>query len=192
MPYPKNHKQKSREAIVQSATKAFRKSGIVAVSVPKIMKEAGLTHGGFYAHFESKDQLVAEACREGMKQTVDRFQKIASNITPIESLMVIIEMYLSMEHLLTPEQGCVLPTLGGEVRQQSDLVRNSYTESWNEFIRLLCEFLPESYENQAIFIASSMVGALMMAHAVNNPEQSEAIIMTCKEQLKEKVQNLFK
>ncbi|PLR85692.1 TetR/AcrR family transcriptional regulator [Bacillus sp. V33-4] len=191
MPYPKNHKQKSREAIIQSASRAFRKSGIDSVSVPKIMNAAGLTHGGFYAHFESKDQLVAEACLEGMKETIDFFRKITTSLTPSESLIKIIQIYLSMEHLHKPEQGCVLPTLGSEVRQQSDLVRNSYTESLHELIDLLRKFLPESYKNEAIFIVSSMVGAMMLARAINDPDMSETIIVTCQEQLKVHIRSLF-
>lgn len=97
MPYPKGHKLKVRNHIITSAAKAFRTHGVRNISLPHIMKGAGLTHGGFYSHFENKDQLVMETCHFAISDTIEMLQRIADhnkneNQTPIEA---VIDFYLS-------------------------------------------------------------------------------------------------
>ncbi len=111
MPYPKGHKMKVRSKIVESAAQAFRTKGIHDVSVPFIMKGAGLTHGGFYAHFDNKEQLIAEACRYSISDTIALLQEAADQEEQCPHINVVIDYYLSPYHRDKTELVCILPDL---------------------------------------------------------------------------------
>ena len=129
----KQAKSETHERIVAAATRRFRAGGIAGVGVADVMGEAGLTHGGFYAHFASKDALVAEACGTGLAQSRERLiRKIQRE--PVERrLAAFIDLYLSAEHRDHPEAGCVMPTLSGEVARSSQEVRAAFTQAYNDY-----------------------------------------------------------
>src|SRR5271163_4233730 len=98
MRYPKDHKVKTRRRIVETAARAFREHGLEGVGVADLMAQAGLTHGGFYAHFASKDALVEAACRHGIATTVETLDFRARNAPPGDGLRAIVRAYLSRAH----------------------------------------------------------------------------------------------
>ena len=142
--YPSGHKEKTREQIVSAAARAFREEGVAGVSVPELMGRAGLTHGGFYAHFRSKDHLVAEACRCALRESSARLIETARKAPREKRLAAFIGAYASPAHRDDPGAGCVLPALTAELgRHAAPEVRATFTESFNESIATLARALPE-------------------------------------------------
>src|SRR5688572_14076366 len=105
-------KQETHDKIVRTAAVAIRRSGYDGASVAAIMDEAGLTHGGFYAHFESRDAMLAEALDQGAAEALDRLGKASDGVAPGEALHAVVASYLSDRHLASPERGCTLAALG--------------------------------------------------------------------------------
>src|SRR5947207_10236932 len=113
MPWSSTHKTETRERILHAAASAFRAEGVAAIGVGDVMGRAGLTHGGFYAHFSSKEQLVAEALRHASGQTTRRFDETAE-AGGADALRAVIDRYLNAAHVAHPEWGCVIAALGPE------------------------------------------------------------------------------
>ncbi len=185
MPYTKKHKMNIRHKIVHSASQAFRASGIKAVSVPQIMSGAGLTHGGFYAHFESKEQLVAEACKSAMEDTVARLGSVAEQTADGHKLTAIIESYLSAAHRDSSEQGCIMPALAGEIARSSDDIREVFTEEVSRFLAFISGIAGQD-EDKSIVLTAAMVGSILLARSVNDPELSDKILSVCRADLMQK------
>ena len=184
MPYTKEHKARTRQRILEEAEQAFREHGVRGVSVPRIMERAGLTHGGFYAHFDSKDALLAEACRSGLRMTSQALAEAAPDAPKEERLAGIVRTYVSTGHRDHPERGCVVPALGAEIARQSGDVRNAFTESFHDFIATLESLLHDDRnEEDAYALAAGMVGAVLMSRAVDDPELSERILSSCQRNL---------
>ncbi|WP_036649757.1 TetR/AcrR family transcriptional regulator [Paenibacillus pini] len=184
MPYPKGHKIKVRNKIVESAAQAFRASGIQDVSVPFIMKGAGLTHGGFYAHFDNKEQLVAEACRYAISDTIALLRKVADQEKQNPKINTVIDYYLSPYHRDNTEMGCIIPALSGEISRCSEEVRQVFTselERMVSFISTLAEV--DTSKGSALF--STMVGSLVLARSVNHSELSDNLLSAGKKYAKE-------
>ncbi|WP_010497350.1 TetR/AcrR family transcriptional regulator [Paenibacillus elgii] len=185
MPYTKKHKMNIRHKIVQSASQAFRANGIKAVSVPQIMSGAGLTHGGFYAHFDSKEQLVAEACKSAMESTVTRLGSVAEQASVEEKLGAVIESYLSAAHRDSAEQGCIMPALAGEIARSSDDIREVFTEEVSRFLSFVSGLAGQG-EDKSIALTATMVGSILLARSVNDPELSDKILSVCQADLKQR------
>ncbi|MCR8657523.1 TetR/AcrR family transcriptional regulator [Paenibacillus endoradicis] len=188
MPYPKGHKIKVRNKIIESAAQAFRTKGIQDVSVPFIMKGAGLTHGGFYSHFDNKEQLVAETCRYAISDTIALLQKVADDEKQNPKINTVIDYYLSPYHRDITEMGCIIPALSSEISRSTEEVRQVFTlelERMIDFISNLAEI--DVSKGSALF--STMVGSLMLARTVNDPELSNNILSTGKKHAKELVIN---
>lgn len=181
MPYPKDHKERTRGRILEEAGEAFREHGFDGVSVPAIMKRAGLTHGGFYAHFESKEALFAEACRTSLGFTSRTLAERASAAPRGERLDAVVTAYLSPDHRDHPERGCSIPALGPEISRQSQAVREAFTESFRTFIDTLGDLLPEGRPREdAYVLAAELVGAVVMARAVDDPQVGDEILAACR------------
>ena len=117
--YDRGHKRRTRAAIVETASQAFRGHGIERVGVGDVMARAGLTHGGFYAHFASKDALVAEACTSSLLETAGRVFGALDGTAPERTLSQVIRAYLSRAHRDAPATGCTIAALGGEIARRS-------------------------------------------------------------------------
>ncbi|TVX86919.1 TetR/AcrR family transcriptional regulator [Paenibacillus agilis] len=186
MPYPKGHKLKVRNKIVESAAKAFRTHGIHNVSVPFIMKGAGLTHGGFYSHFDNKEQLVAEACRYAISDTIALLQQAADADQEKQNSKIntVIDYYLSPYHRDNTEMGCIIPALSGEISRSSEEIRQVFTyelERMIAFISNLAEI--DTVKGSSLF--SSMVGSLILARTVSDTDLSNNFLSAGKKQAKE-------
>jgi AcrR family transcriptional regulator len=172
-------KDASHERIVSAAARAIRRSGYDGTGVADIMKEAGLTHGAFYSHFSSREGMLAEAagraCAEGAAAAADAI----ANVPPGKALETMIRIYLSQEHLAGVETGCPLAALGSETPRQVPEVRRAITRYLKEMVDLVARQLPDwgqpSSHEQALATISTMVGALLLARAVDEPALSERL-----------------
>lgn len=168
----------THERILDAASRAIRRAGHTGASVAEVMKEAGLTHGGFYAHFDSREKMVASAiAHAGTKSAQNLAQSMAvlqkKGRTPFQAL---IQSYLSPAHMAAVETGCVVAALGSEIPRQADDVRNAARERVNALVRLVESVLPPGTGNDAAAcIASTLVGALQLARALGGVE-GEALL----------------
>ena len=176
---------RTRERLIQTASHDFRAGGVAGTSIPKLMEQIGLTHGTFYAHFDSKEALVAEAYALGMRETVDRLLQRAADAPQGHGLNAVIDRYLSTEHRDDPAGGCVLPALAGEVRREPDDVRHVFTEELRRYFDRLAPLLPdqdaEVRADRELVLASGMAGAVLLARAVDDPELSGRILQACRD-----------
>lgn len=175
MPYPAGHKMKVRGRIVESAANAFRSSGIRDISVPVIMKGVGLTHGGFYSHFENKDQLVCEACSYAVDHTIKLLQKAADGMSSEAGMHAIIDYYLSPEHRDNTELGCILPAFTGEMPRLSEEVRQHFTAELDKIIAFVSSIANINKPDGAALL-SLLIGTIILARSVSDLEQSDGIL----------------
>ncbi|WP_088834078.1 TetR/AcrR family transcriptional regulator, partial [Paenibacillus tyrfis] len=175
MPYPEGHKIKVRGRIIESAAKAFRTNGIRDISVPFIMKGAGLTHGGFYSHFDNKEQLVSETCHYAISDTISLLQKAAEKEVGESKIDAVIDFYLSPYHRDHTEMGCILPALSSEISRLSEEVRQVFTRDLQRMIDFIAD-LAEINKSIGSAVLSMMVGTLVLARSVNDPNFSDSLL----------------
>ncbi|KGF80839.1 TetR family transcriptional regulator [Massilia sp. JS1662] len=174
-----SRKEATHERIVDVAARAIRRSGYDGTGVADIMKEAGLTHGGFYAHFPSRDALLAEAGDRAGAESVALAAGIAAAAPAGEALQRIVEAYLSDEHLAAIETGCPIAALGSEMPRQAPEVRHAATNRIKEMIDLLARQMPdwgqpEAHE-RAMMLVCGLVGTAVIARAVDDPKLSTTL-----------------
>ena len=173
-------KEVTHERIVETAARAIRRSGYNGTSVADIMKEAGLTHGGFYAHFASREAMLAEAADRAGAESVALSARIAATAKPEQALQALIHAYLSKEHVKSVEMGCPIAALGSEMPRQAPEVRRAATRRIKEMIDVVARQLPDwgqpaAHERALVTVAMS-VGALLLARAVDDPKLSDALL----------------
>lgn len=175
---PSNRKELTHARIVETAAKAIRRSGYSGTGVADIMKEAGLTHGGFYAHFASRDDMLAEAVNHAGGETLAIAEQVFAATPKEERLWALMNTYLSSEHTVNIESGCALAALGSEMHRQAPEVRAASTRRIQEIIHLIAAQLPDASQSnahaEALRMISTMVGTLILARAVDDPELSAA------------------
>lgn len=178
-------KEASHERIVQAAARAIRRSGYAGTGVADIMKEAGLTHGAFYAHFESREAMLAEAADRAGAESNAFVASVVAGVPPDQALQALMQVYLSKEHLAGIETGCPVSALGSEMPRQSPEVRRAATRRIKEMIDLVARQStdwgqPGAHERALVTVAT-LVGTLVLARAVDDPALSDAL---CKATLK--------
>lgn len=178
-PAPKSRKEATHDRIVEVAARAIRRSGYDGTGVADIMKEAGLTHGGFYAHFASRDALLAEAGDRAGAESVALAARVAASAPPGQALQRMMQAYLSDEHMAGIETGCPVSALGSEMPRQAPEVRRAATVHIKEMIDLFARQMPgwgqrETHE-QAMMLVCGLVGTAVVARAVDDPKLSEAL-----------------
>lgn len=170
----------NRERIVDVAAALFRERGFDGVGVAELMKEAGLTHGGFYGHFASKDELMAEACLRAIEQTGARWQALLAADQPLP-LQAMLSQYLSTRHRDRPGDGCVLAALGAEASRKKPSVRQAFTRSVRRLVGLLESAVPgrgaAARRQRALAACAGMVGAVVLARAVDDEALSDEILV---------------
>jgi len=171
-----SRKEITHARIVETAARAIRRSGYDGTGVADIMKEAGLTHGGFYAHFSSRDAMLAEAADRAGEETAAIAKNIFAKAPQDQALQALMNAYLSNEHIANIESGCSLAALGSEMPRQAPEVRNASTCRIKEMVALIEGRLSEqpNAREEALVLVSTMVGTLLLARAVDDPELSEA------------------
>lgn len=178
MRYEKGHKDTTHTRIVEAASKRFRKDGVEAVGVAKLMGDAGLTHGGFYAHFDSKEDLLKEAIRDALDHTKEGLKRIArADGGGIEAL---VRGYMASRHRDRPDRGCAAAALCPEVARHSNPTRAAFIEKIEAIVDLIAEQLPpgdqRARRKAAIGIFSVMMGALQLARAAPDKILSDHIL----------------
>ena len=172
-------KEATHERIVDAAARAIRRSGYDGTGVADIMKDAGLTHGGFYAHFASREAMLAEAADRAGRESVEMMGRIAATMPPQQALQAMMQAYLSKAHVEGVETGCATAALGSEMPRQAAEVRRAATRRIKEMIDLVARQLPNwgqpGVHENALAIVATMVGALVLARAVDDPRLSDAL-----------------
>ena len=167
----------NREKIVEVASTLYRKHGFDGIGVADIMKAAGLTHGGFYGHFESKDDLAAEACARALSR---EWWKEAIRSSTAGSLEAIVNGYLSAQHRSDPGHGCLIAAVGSDIVRQPRTVRRAVTKGFESLIeglrRLMPSRSPAGRRKQALATMAGLVGALILSRAVDDPALSDEIL----------------
>ena len=172
-------KDASHERIVEAAARAIRRSGYNGTGVADIMKDAGLTHGGFYAHFASREAMLAEAADRAGGEAIAMMEHVAATLPAEQVLPAMMQAYLSKAHVKAIETGCAVAALGSEMPRQAPEVRRVATRRIKEMIRLVARQLAERGEaapdERAQFMVAAMVGTLVLARAVDDPRLSNAL-----------------
>lgn len=178
--YTREHKQQTHDHIVRAASHAFRAEGIAGVSIPKLMGQVGLTHGGFYAHFATKDALVAAASAEAFREAAEEWLTAAQEAAPGEEFTALVTHYLSAAHRDSPATGCAIPTLAAEIARESPDVRHAYTTALNTFVGQIAPFMrgetEDAQRDAALALFAAMAGAMLLARAVDDPALSDHIL----------------
>ena len=180
MRYSREHKQETHAKIVKKAAVLLREKGAHGIGVSDLMKEAGLTHGGFYAHFDSREALVIEAFAHAMERSTDRWRKLAEQTAPDKRLATIVDSYLTTIHRDDPGHGCAIPTLGAEIARESPKTRKAFAAKLEQMIDMLAEQIPElppkAARKQAMAAVATMMGTLVLARIAGNGDFSEEIL----------------
>jgi len=175
----RKRKEISHDRIVEVAARAIRRSGYAGTGLADIMKEAGLTHGGFYAHFKSRDALLAEAWRHAGAESAALAARVTSAAPPGQAIQAMMQAYLSSEHISAIETGCPVSALGSEMPRQSPEVRRAATIHIKEMIDLIARQLPDwgqlQAHQQAMALLCALIGTTVIARAVDDPALSEAL-----------------
>ena len=172
-------KEASHERIVGAAARAIRRSGYDGTGVADIMKEAGLTHGAFYAHFASREAMLAEAADRAGAEANAIAAHIAATVPAEQCLETMVRAYLSQAHLQGIETGCPVSALGSEMPRQAPQVRRAATRRIKEMIDVVARQLPDwgqpGAHERALVTVATMVGTLVLARAVDESALSEAL-----------------
>ncbi|GLH76485.1 TetR family transcriptional regulator [Bradyrhizobium sp. SSBR45G] len=185
MRYSPEHKAETHARIVRKASVRLREKGAHGVGVADLMKEAGLTHGGFYAHFDSREALVVEAFSYAVDRSVQRWRKLLDELPPQKRLVAIVDGYLSPEHCDDPGHGCAIPALGAEIARESAKTRKAFAAKLDELIDLFADYIPDVPRKTARKRASAMLATLMgtviMARVSGGGDFSDDILSSGRE-----------
>ena len=171
----------NRERIIEVAARLFRERGFDGIGVAELMNFAGLTHGGFYGHFASKEDLMAQACARALEGSLDALHQVAERGGG-NALSAVASAYLSPAHRDRPGEGCALAALGAEAARHGSPVRGAFTQGVHSLADRLTRLLPgkskRAKRERALAIFASMVGALVLARAVDDAELSEEVLQS--------------
>jgi TetR/AcrR family transcriptional regulator, transcriptional repressor for nem operon len=180
MRYEKGHKELTRQRIVEAASERFRADGIDGVGVVSLMGDVGLTQGGFYNHFPSKEDLVRESVASGVAAATQRMADRVANSRG-ERYRALVNGYLSAEHRDNPASGCVAASLAGELARRPEETRIAFTEGVGGMLELIASTLPDTVRGKrrrslATAVFSSMVGSMALARAVADESTSDEML----------------
>lgn len=189
MRYPPTHKHATRRRILEAAGQSFRERGVAETGVHEVMRQAGLTHGGFYAHFRDKSELVAEACSAAFEAAVPNLERIAARPTRAERARMLIDSYLAPRHRDNRGSGCVIVAVGADAARLRGPVRAGYSQAFSRHLDRLCDALrlsrdPAKNRDRVTHLMSSLVGALLFARATDEVERSDAILRSMRRMLR--------
>lgn len=169
----------NRERVIASAATLFRERGFDGIGVADLMKSAGLTHGGFYGQFESKEDLMALAAERALQQSLAHWQRLAER-APDDGLAALLKSYLTESHRDQAGEGCALAALGAEAGRHGPAVKRSFTAGTKALLEQLARMLPGRSEaarrERALATFASMVGALVLARSVDDKALSRDIL----------------
>src|ERR1700723_3666400 len=180
MRYSREHKLETHARIVRKASVRLREKGAHGIGVADLMTDAGLTHGGFYAHFDSREALVIEAFAYAMDRGTERWRKLAEQTPAEQRFATIVDSYLTPLHRDDPGHGCAIPTLGAEIARESPKTRKAFAAKLERMIDMLADQIPEiprkAARKQAMAAIATMMGTLVMARIAGSGEFSDEIL----------------
>lgn len=195
MRYAKTRKAETRERVIETAARALRRDGVDGIGLVGLMGEAGLTKGGFYAHFESKDDLVAEAVTSSLKASATRMRQVVDTAEAggPARLDAIVDGYLSAAHAGTPEAGCTIGALLSDLTRASAPVRAAAADGASQLVAAIEDALPDAIETgrrskaQAVF--SLLAGGLQLARLESDPAIRDALLASARDAVRQLTQS---
>jgi TetR/AcrR family transcriptional regulator, transcriptional repressor for nem operon len=189
MRYPPNHKHATRRRIVEVASLAFREHGVAETGVDEVMRRAGLTHGGFYAHFRDKSELIVEACAAAFDGALPNLERIGALPSRAARVRLLIDSYLAPRHRDNHGAGCVVVAVGADAARLKGEARTGYSRGLNLHLGRLGAALrlhDDETENhrRVSHLLCSLVGALLFARAIEDRAQSDDLLRVMRERLK--------
>src|SRR4051812_40664708 len=180
MRYSREHKLETHARIVKKASVRLREKGAHGIGVADLMKDAGLTHGGFYAHFDSREALVIEAFAYAMDRATDRWRKLAEQTPSDKRFATIVNSYLTPVHRDDPGHGCAIPALSAEIARESPKTRKAFAAKLEQMIGMIAEQTPgvprKIARKQAMASLATMMGTLVLARVAGSGEFSDDIL----------------
>jgi TetR/AcrR family transcriptional repressor of nem operon len=188
MPWSKDHKSTTRGRILETASTALRAKGVAGVGVAQVMESAGLTHGGFYAHFDSKDELVASALAHALEQSGERFRPAVERAPPEGKLRAMAEAYLTDSHLRAADTGCPIVALGPELARGTGPAREALAEHIRKRVEWMATIAPGKTKQErrraAAGTYATMIGGMLLAR-VQGGDEGEKFLALVRGFLKE-------
>jgi TetR/AcrR family transcriptional regulator, transcriptional repressor for nem operon len=187
MRYRPEHKFETRQKIVKDASQRVRAEGLNGAAVAAVMRDAGLTHGGFYKHFRSKDELLIESLKEGFREIIDTLVRAAEQSPPGEAWKAIVKTYLRPEMCEHPEHGCPLSTLAPELARAEKKMKPQIVAELVNYKNRMVPFMPgrRTVDKERAFFAifSTMIGAVEIARMLPDPAIREKVLESAKDLL---------
>ena len=182
---PNTRKEETHERIVDAAARAIRKHGYAGVGVADVMKEAGMTHGGFYAHVDSRDALLVAALERAGRDSAASVQRAAElrGGKGVSAFRSLVETYLAEHHLASLETGCPVAALGCDMPRQSATVRDASAARVQRLIAAVRSTLPEAPRSTASVVAGTLVGTLQLARALGDNAEGRAVLSAARKSL---------
>ncbi len=178
---------KTRQEIIKAASTLLRERGLHGISVAELMSEIGLTHGGFYTHFDSKEALASEAIEAAFGESVRGWHKVLESARTKSGFASLVDLYLGEKHLRDPGTGCAVPALGSEIARAGPVVRENVAKGINEMIEIFSKQIedtsPERKKERAIATVACLVGAIVMARCVNDRTTAQSYLEGTRRQL---------
>jgi len=182
---PNSRKEETHERILDVAARAIRRHGYAGVGVADVMKEAGLTHGGFYAHFDSRDALLVEALERAGRESAEMMARALERRTAkgASAFRALVETYLAEEHLVAPETGCPVAALASDMPRQSGALQEASSAGVRRLIARVQSTLPHASRATASVVAGTLVGTLQLARAMGASAEARAILSAARKAL---------
>lgn len=191
MRYQADHKEKTRALILAEACRAIRKDGAHSVSLASVMKGVGLTHGGFYAHFSSRDDMLAAAIQQTFGDSRDRWAHETLDRSARDGLVDYIDWYLSKAHRDNRDNGCVIAAIGGELSQLAPACQQAFADGTRRLVTLIAAHIArlprDNADELAQSIMSELVGALVLARIERDPRRSDVILEATRNSVKKRL-----
>ena len=180
MRYSAEHKAETHARIVRKASVRLRERGAHGVGVSDLMKEAGLTHGGFYAHFASREALLIEAFGDAMDRSTERWRRTLAELAPEKRLPAVVDHYLAPQHRDDVGHGCAVPALGAEIARESPKTRKAFAAKMEAMVDTFADHIPDAprktARKRAAAILATLMGTVVMARIAGNSEFSDEIL----------------
>src|SRR5580658_5894619 len=180
MRYRPEHKLETHQKIVKDASRRVRAEGLDGAAVSAVMKDAGLTHGGFYKHFKSKDDLLLESLREGFREIEDTLAHAAEQSRPGEAWKAVVKTYLSLDLCDRPERGCPLAALSPELARADKRMKPQIAAELVNYKNRMLPFMPgrQTVDKERAFFAifSTMIGAVEIARMLPDRAMQEKVL----------------
>jgi TetR/AcrR family transcriptional repressor of nem operon len=185
MRYRPEHKIEVHQKIVEDASRRLRAKGLTSAAVTAVMRDEGLTHGGFYKHFESKDELLIESIRKAFQEMAERLSRVAEESQPGMAWKAIVKAYLSPKHCDHPEYGCPLAALAPELARTDKAMNDRIVEQLSKYQSQMLPFMPgrrtADKERAFLTIFSTMIGAIAIARILPQPAMRENVLTSARD-----------